>query len=454
MTRDPSQMTRRRFSKLAGGTTAASYARILGANDRVGIGYIGLGNRGDQVHDAFLEWGDAQTVALCDLREDYMDFAARKSRGQPAKYRDYRKLLEDKNVDAVVIATPDHWHALMFIEACLAGKDVYVEKPLSLTVVEGRKMVEAARRTKRVTQVGINRRSWQCYEEGAALVQAGGLGKVSIARCFHLRNEWPTGLGKAPLERTPTPEEWDRWLGPAPYVPYDPNRMYYNFRWFYHYSGGQLTNFGVHYLDVIRWFMGKGYPKAVVAMGGRYADIADNREIPDTLQVTWEYDDAIVTFTQINGNAAPSNLKNSEIEIRGTKGTMYLNANSWEIVPEPVSEIPTGYAGGKGYGNPLNRRGLAAQRKPVIEARSRQGARAYDTESHVRNFLDCIKTRGTCKADVEIGHISTASTLIGNIALKTRSFLEWDGRAERFLNNDRANSLLHYEYRRPYKLPI
>ncbi|HUS04670.1 MAG TPA: Gfo/Idh/MocA family oxidoreductase, partial [Bryobacteraceae bacterium] len=142
--------TRRNFSKTAAAITAASYSRILGANDRVRMGYIGVGNRGDQVHDAFLEFGDNETVAVCDLRDDYMDFAVRKSRAHPAKYKDYHALLGDKNVDAVAIASPDHWHALMFIDACHAGKDVYVEKPLSLTVVEGRKMVEAAEKNHRV----------------------------------------------------------------------------------------------------------------------------------------------------------------------------------------------------------------------------------------------------------------------------------------------------------------
>ena len=168
---------------------------MLGANDRVGIGHIGLGNRGDQVHDAFLEHGDQQTVAVCDLRDDYMDFAVKKSRATPTKYKDYKKLLEDKNVDAVVIATPDHWHALMFVDACHAGKDVYVEKPLSLTVAEGRRMVETAERTKRVTQVGTNRRSWKTYQEAAEFVRAGGIGHVTAARCFHVKNEWPNGLG-------------------------------------------------------------------------------------------------------------------------------------------------------------------------------------------------------------------------------------------------------------------
>src|SRR5271157_3375982 len=172
-------ITRRDFAHGAAVSAALSYSRILGANDRIRMGYIGLGNRGDQVHDAFLEFDDQQTAAVCDLRDDYMDFAIHKSRATPKRFKDYRRLLEDKDVDAVVIATPDHWHALMFIDACNAGKDVYVQKPLSLTVVEGRKMVETAERTRRVVQVGTNRRSWKSYHDMVEFVRSGGIGHVS-----------------------------------------------------------------------------------------------------------------------------------------------------------------------------------------------------------------------------------------------------------------------------------
>jgi predicted dehydrogenase len=393
-------------------------------------------------------------VAVCDLREDYLDLAVKKSRATPARYKDYRRLLEDKNVDAVVIATPDHWHAIMFVDACNAGKDVYVEKPLSLTVFEGRRMVETAARTRRVTQVGTNRRSWRSYAEAAEFIQSGGLGRVSVARCFHVRNEWPLGLGKAPDGPPPSPEEWDRWLGPAPKVPYNANRTYYNFRWFYDYSGGQLTNFGVHYVDVIRWFLGLETPKAVTAIGGRCAGIEDNREIPDTMEVLWEFaGPVLVVFCQYNGNAAPGNAKNSEIEIRGTKGTMHVRNAEWEVVPERISDFPTGYVGGTGYGNPIDRSGgRRGTVKPQIEPREVKGSASYNTEAHTRNFLDCVKSRGKCNADILVGHLSTSSTLIGNIAHKTRAMLEWDGRAERFTNHARANDFLHYKYRAPYKL--
>jgi predicted dehydrogenase len=445
-------ITRRDFARGATATTVLSYSRILGANDRVRMGYIGLGNRGDQVHDAFLEYNDQQTAAVCDLRDDYMDLAIKKSRATPRKYTDYRRLLEDKDIDAVVIATPDHWHALMLIEACNAGKDVYVEKPLSLTVVEGRKMVETAERTKRVVQVGTNRRSWKSYREMAEFVQSGGIGHVTVAKAYHIRNEWPNGLGQATDGPKPTAEQWDQWLGPAPKILYDPNRAWYNFRWFYEYSGGQLTNFGVHFVDVMRWCLGKDAPRAVTAIGGRFADIKDNREIPDTMEVLWDFGDTLMVFCQYNANNAPGNLKGSEMELRGTKGTLYIRNSAWEVVPEEISEGYTGYEGGAGYGNPLHRQGRAAGQKLVIEARKGKGTDSYDTTSHARNFLDCMKTRGKCNADILTGHLSTSATLIGNIAHKTRSMLEWDYRSEHFTNNPAANQFLQYKYRAPYKL--
>jgi len=442
-----SDLTRRAFSKGAALGTALSYSRIFGANDRVRMGYIGLGNRGDQVHEAFLEHGDQQTVAVCDLRDDYMDFAIKKSRATPRKYADYHALLDAKDVDAVAIASPDHWHALMFVDACNAGKDVYVEKPLSLTVWEGRKMVEAAQRTKRVSQVGTQRRSTASLKEAAEFVRSGGIGHVTIAKSWHISNEFPVGIGNPPDTNPPDPKMWDAWLGPAPKVPYNQNRTFYKFRWFYNYSGGQLTNYGVHNIDMIRWCLGVGYPKRVTALGGKFA-VRDNREIPDTLEVIWEYDTTLVTFAQYDASAAPTNSYGAEIELRGTKGTMYLKGGKWDVVPEKQTDLAF-FAR-----TPLDRVSEKAYRpsfKAAMEPRS-EGKGVESTQAHARNFLDCVKSRAKCNADVEIGHISTATTLLGNIAHKTHSMLEWDGRAEKFTNNDAANRLLSYQYRAPYKL--
>jgi predicted dehydrogenase len=437
-------ISRRTFALAA--ATAASSARVRGANDRIGVGYIGVGNRGQQVLDSFLKQPDQVTAALCDLKPAYLDIAATKAGNRPATMKDYRHLLEMKEVDAVVIATPDHWHAIQMIAACKAGKDVYVEKPFSLTVVEGRRMVEVAAETRRVVQVGTQRRSEAALREAAAFVREGGIGKVTVARAFHIRNEWPMGIGKLADGPPPDPEEWDAWLGPAPKVPYNPNRTYYRFRWFWDYSGGQMTNFGTHYVDMMRWCCGKEYPKAVTALGGRFA-IDDNREIPDTLKAIWDYGDLLMTFSQFNANAAQPTARRGEIEIRGTKGTVYLNESSWEAVAETPAAEPVAVRAPSLPGTP---RPAAVKGSPAIEPRS--GSGRDGTDAHVRNFLDCVKSRGRCNADPLIGHVSTATTIIGNIAYRVRALLEWDGAAERFTNNAAANERLHYRYRAPYTL--
>lgn len=446
-------LSRRSFNRAAAaaGISAFSYGRILGANDRIRVGFIGLGNRGDQVLDAFLTHADAEIVALCDLYQPYLDFAAGKvaaKGGAPKQYKDYRKLLELRDVDAVAVCTPDHWHALHMIQACEAGRDVYVEKPLSLTVHEGRRMVEAAARTKRVVQVGLQRHSSAFCKEAAEIVRSGGIGKITAVRCFHITNEWPRGLGSPPDGPPPEGLDWDAWLGPAPKVPYNKNRSFYRFRWFFDYSGGQLTNFGVHYLDVINWALGTDSPEAVTALGGHFA-IKDNREIPDTLEVLWKYPNGVlVTFSQYNANSAPAVTRNAEIEFRGTQGTLFLQSGGYEVVPDNImkndvtARTPTDRALERSY-----RQGAA----PMIEAR--KGAGRTTTEDHARNFLDCVRSRQKCNCDPETGHRSTTPALIGNIAYKTRSLLTWDGKAEQFTNNFGANRLLSYTYRAPYKLP-
>ncbi|MCS7271691.1 MAG: Gfo/Idh/MocA family oxidoreductase [Gemmataceae bacterium] len=422
--------------------------QVYGANERVRLGFIGVGNRGDQVLAAFLSQKDSEVVGICDIYAPYRELAARKVGGSPALYHDYRKMLEDKSIDAVVICTPDHWHALQTIHACQAGKDVYVEKPLSLTVVEGRKMVQAARQHRRVVQVGIQRMSSALGREVTEVIRSGGIGQVTVVRAFHIQNEWPKGIGK-PADGSPPPDvDWDAWLGPAPAKPYNKNRTFYRFRWFYDYSGGQLTNFGVHYLASIHWALGLQAPKAAVALGGKFANY-DNREVPDTLEVLWHYPgDILVTFSQYNANGAPAAARPCEIEFRGTLGTLYLNTSGYEIVPEVITEqeFPAR--------TPLDRsleRRYRADAKPHIEPRKVTG-RILDAD-HARNFLDCVKSRKEPSCPIEFGHAVTTAALIANIAHRTKSYLEWDAQSERFTNNEAANRWLHYEYRPPYRLP-
>jgi predicted dehydrogenase len=432
---------------LASATTALETSRVLGANERIRLGFIGVGNRGDQVLDAFLKQPDAEVTAVCDLSQEYLDFAARKAGTSPKQFHDYRRLLELKEIDAVVISTPDHWHALQTIQACEAGKDVYVEKPLSLCVAEGRAMVEAIRRHRRVCQVGIHRRSVPVCREAAEFVRQGGIGKVTVARAFHIQNEWPRGISRPPDDSPPPGFDWDAWLGPAPQVPYNKNRTYYRFRWFYHYSGGQVTNFGVHYLDFIHAALGQDAPRTVCALGGRFAGMDDNREIPDTLEAIWHYPgDTLVTFSQFNATAAPWSLPGCEVELRGTQGTLYLFGNGYEVVPDVLkqSAFPAR--------TPVNRaleRGYNEGARAEIQPRKVTQRSTADTTFHARNFLDCVKSRAQCNCDIETGHRSTSATLLANIALKTHAVLDWDRQAERFTNHPNANRLLRYDYRPP-----
>jgi predicted dehydrogenase len=445
------KLSRRDFAKTVtavGVSTALSSMRVLGANDRIRVGFIGVGNRGDQVLDGFLAHQDAEVVALADLHPPYLDAAAQKIGTSPRQFKDYRRVLDLKDVDAVVIATPDHWHALQTLAAFQAGKDVYVEKPLSLCVAEGRRMVEAAQASNRVTQVGIMRRSSPWAKEAADFVRRGGLGKITLVRAFHIENEWPHGIGNPPDETPPAGFDWDAWLGPAPKVPYNHNRTFYRFRWFYDYSGGQVTNFGVHYIDLIQWALGHDAPLAVTAMGGKLA-VEDNREIPDSLEAIWTYPSGtLVTFSQFNANGAAAAARGGQIEFRGTKGTLYVDWNGYQVVPEEITDdiIPAR--------SPVTRtedERYGKDRKPLIPPRKASGPDS--TPLHARNFLDCVRSRDKCNCDIETGHRSTSATLIANIALKTKLYLEWQRASERFTNNSHANNLLNYEYRAPYKLP-
>src|SRR5262249_30070817 len=432
--------------------TASGYSRVLGANDRVTVGFIGVGNRGDQLLDAFLAHQDIRVAALCDVYEAYLPAAAGKVRiagKPPARLKDYRKLLELKDVDAVVIATPDHWHALQFIDACQAGKHVYCEKPLSLTISEGRRMADVAKETKRVTQVGLHRRSTPGVIEAVKLIQSGAIGKVTVAKSYHYRNETPMGIGNPKDGEPPPGLDYDAWLGPAPKKPFNPNHVLYKFRWFWDYSGGQLTNFGTHYLDVIQWAIGQDAPKAVACLGGKFG-VTDNREIPDTCEAVWEYDNCLVTFSQFNCNASPGNPRGWSMEFRGTEGTLLLadGAAGYEIIPEKVrtEELPPL--------SPIAREANAKQGQATKVARM-PAAKKGEPESailHARSFLDGIKNGTPTTCPVEVGHRSTTATLLARVALMRKKYLTWDAKAEQVTNDPEANKLLGYEYRAPWKL--
>jgi predicted dehydrogenase len=449
-TQSKNEMNRREFIKGAaasgvtmGFASAASRARANGANERVGIGVIGVGNRGDQLMNVMANCPTAQVTAVCDVYQPYLDRAKGRAGAAANAYTDYRKMLEDPAVEAVVIATPDHWHAKQTIDACLAGKDVYIEKPLSLTVSEGRKMADMAAATRRVVQMGAQRHSAPYIREACQAIREGAIGKVTYVRCFHLVNEWPNGIGRRKVSALPAGLDWDMWLGPAPKVPFEELVWNYKFRWFWAYSGGQMTNFGTHWLDVIQMAIPDDAPKNVVALGGKFA-VDDDREVPDTMEAIWEFPSGcLVTFSQINANEAPGSLPGVEIEFRGTMGTLYIYGNRYEIVPEEVqaSDYPA-----RGPHN----RDETIKREKRIEAKTVKGS--LRVEDHMNNFLECVKTRKPCNCDIETGHRSTTTTLVANLAYRVGQRLEWDREKERFTNSREANKLLSYKHRKPWTI--
>jgi predicted dehydrogenase len=449
------RMHRRAFSQTAvkaatAATTAISLApgRVLGANDSVRLGFIGVGNRGCQLLSAFLAQSDARIVALCDVYEPYLygaydrldrrfaDLGKRrptipKLDGDVARVKDFRELIDRKDIDAVVIATPDHWHAIQMIAACKAGKDVYVEKPLSMTVVEGRAMVSAAREHNRIVQVGTHRRSSRMYAQLADVVRSGAIGKVTIARAAFASNMATKGIGHAPPSEPPAGLDWDMWLGPRPKRVFQATIMPYKFRWWDLYSS-QMANWGVHYFDLIRWLTGEVAPASVSVHGGRYA-VDDDRTIPDTTEAIFEHASRMLSLFSIHeANGQPMLGHGAEIELQGTIGTVYATNSHYEIVPER----------GGAFQDPKPRR-----KGEVVKATDGD----LDQQA-ARDFLDNVKSRKRPMADVEEGHRSTTFAHIGNIALAVRKRLDWDPTAERFTNCDEANQLLHYEYRKPWSL--
>jgi len=446
---------RRDFTRaaLAGAAVAAAPAtgragRVIGANDRVRIGCIGIGYRGVQDLNAFLTQKDAEIVALCDVYEPYLSgqfdkihphFKALTYRvpsrlpdfgGPVERHKDFRRVLDKTDIDAVIIATPDHWHAVQTMMACDAGKDVYVEKPLSLTVREGRRMVDAARRNNRVVQVGTQRRSSKMYTQLAELVQSGTIGKVTVARAGLTDNMSPAGIGKVADSAPPEGLDWDMWLGPRAERPFNLNLLPYKFRWCNLYSS-QMANWGAHFLDAMRWVLHETAPASISAHGGIFA-VNDCRTIPDTAEVIFEHASGVLTiFSTFEASGQPL-LKTGEIELRGTLGTVYASMNRIEIIPER----------GGAFQDPRPRT------KPVVLS-NRDGYFELD-KAHARNFLDCVKSRQRPHCDVEEGHRSTSYALLANIALATKARLDWDAQAERFTNHDPANELLDYEYRQPW----
>ncbi len=454
------KQTRREFVKTATAVTALAGApailRARNANDTVRMGFIGVGNRGSQLMHLFQQNKDVQIAALCDVYEPYVN----RDRSQvhpkmlesvgdrvPAlgeelppykKYSDFRRLLDDPDIDAVVIATPDHWHALQTIMACQAGKDVYVEKPLTKTIHEGRKMIEVAKATNRIVNVGLNRRGSTIYQHLVDLVQQDTIGQVSIALAARVSNMFPNGIGTYPTTEPPDNLNWDMWLGPRASRPFQFNIMPYKFRWWSDYSS-QMGNWGVHYIDCIRWMLGKTAPVAVTAQGSRKL-IHDDADIPDTMEVVFEFDDGALLKFSIHEACSGTIVPGGEVELRGSKGNLIANEYGYKITPSRPGQFQE-------WTPPE-----IAEEKSVGDLLGDPDARENTTGNLIRNFIDSVKSRKTPWCPLEEGHRSTTFAHLANIALARGKRLEWDAAQERFTNDEKANAMLQYDYREPWKL--
>jgi predicted dehydrogenase len=446
-------LNRRKFLKASAATalTAASWNRVLGANDRVGIGLIGFGLIGRAHARNFLAQPDARIVAVSETFAPRMEAACQLIGGGVQRHRDFRRLLEDKAVDAVVVATPDHWHALMTMMACAAGKDVYVEKPLTLFVREGRWIVDVAKRHKRVVQVGTQQRSGPHYVRAKELIQAGHIGEVVSAQCNFFRNVRP-GFGNPRDQAAPSDLDWDMWLGPAPQRAYNPNRAIYHFRWFWDYSGGQMTNLGHHSLDIVHWITGVKGPKSVVSCGGRMF-LKDNCEVPDVQDVIIQYQ-GFQAVCQIRECAAAFTKPNTGgLQFHGTKGSMTLSRSGFEIDPDRKDDPANIVARIGGGGHPVG----GPQPVPHPEGQTwteplkdSSGDAKRQSVLHVRNFLDCIKSRAQPASDPESSHRVSTVCHLANLSLRLGRKLNWDAEKEEFVSDSEANQWLTRPYRKPW----
>ena len=453
------EINRRDFMKRAAFTSAGvslsmagfSTTNVLGANDRIRLGVIGTGRQGVDDMKNFMHHG-VEVAAVCDVYQPNLEKGLAAAGGKAKSFKDFRNVLDDKEIDVVLVATPDHWHPLPEVEACKAGKDVYVEKPICVAVEEGQKMVAAARKYNRVVQVGLWQRSNLHFQKAVELVQSGVLGKVSFVRTWNYGNSYPDGQGTYPDSDPPAGLDWDFWLGPAPKVPYNFQRFgvgdrWSTFRYFYDYANGWPGDWGVHLMDIVQWAMQTDGPTGITAIGSKHY-IKDNTETPDTLQITWEYPKFVATYESrlCNGNSMYKH--GYGIEFHGTDATMFLDRSGFEVFPEPVTQGDYREmhrsAAGKGEQEELGK-------APVMKMEKVDDG----LREHVGNLLECMRTRKPPQTDIEYGHRSSSCCLLANVALRTREHLQWDVANQKLAKGSpAAQKLLGREYRAPWKLTV
>ncbi|MEP7363360.1 MAG: Gfo/Idh/MocA family oxidoreductase [Acidobacteriota bacterium] len=428
---------RRSFLKATAAASAASLyttnlfaGQVANANNRLRTAFIGVGRMGQGNLTHAMRQDSVEVVAVCDVYEPNLNKAVDMTKNKAKGIKDFREILADKSIDAVCIATPDHWHAYMTVEACKAGKDVYVEKPICVTVDEGTKMVQAARKYKRVVQAGTMQRSGIHFQKAAEIVKSGDLGQITFVRTWNYGNMKPEGIGNPADAEPPKDLNWDMWLGPAPMRAFNANRFgvdpkeFSHFRWFWDYAGGMMTDWGVHLLDIVHMAFDEPMPLAITSIGTKHY-IKDNRDTPDTLQVTYEYPTFVATYENRLGNANSMMGKGYGILFFGNKGTLFVDRSGYQLFPEKGSTLTE------------------------LEVKSSNNA----NDSHWKNFLECIRTRQRPISDVEVCQRSTTACLLGNVALRSKLRLDWD--SKRWTTQQaEARHFLSKEDRKPWRIVV
>lgn len=400
----------------------------VGANDKIHVGLIGCNGMGFSDLFAFLDNPECDCIALCDIDKNVLNARAAKTAEKQGKkvkhlYTDWRKFLDNKDIDVVIVGTPDHWHCLQMIGACEAGKDVYCEKPLGHCIEECNLMVKAAKKYQKVVQVGQWQRSDPHWQDAMNFVHSGKLGKIRTVRVFSYQG-WCQSIPVKPDCPAPEGVDYDMWLGPSPLRPFNPNRFHFNFRWFWDYAGGLMTDWGVHLLDYALYGMNVTAPNSIMASGGKFGYPDDACETPDLLQTIYTFDGFTVLWDHAIGIDDGAYGRNAGVAFVGENGTLVVNRQGWEVIPD-------------------------RDRMEAVPLHKQYGAGGL--QLHVKNHLECIKTRNfNTNASIEIGaHIAKFSEL-GNIAYRTGKKLTWDGTT---FHDTEADSYLVKTYREPWALP-
>jgi predicted dehydrogenase len=416
---------------------------IISPNDKIQIGVIGCKGMGWSNAHSLLKMNDVDVVGVCDVDQSVIDTRladyAKLRSNKPLVYKDYRELLNNKDIDAVVIGTPDHWHCRMMVDAVQAGKHVYVEKPIANSIKESNLMVAAQQKTGKVVQAGQWQRSGPHYRKAIDIVRSGVLGKIRLVKVWAYQG-WMKPVPVLPDATPPQGVDYNLWLGPAPQRPFNPNRFHFNFRWFWDYAGGLMTDWGVHEIDIALYAMEEIAPISVMATGGKLAYPDDASETPDTLQAIFQYKNFNMLWEHATGiDTGPYNRREG-IAYIGNNGTLVVDRGGYEVFVEREAQ---------GYANNGN-----AKMEP-IEAFKKPNELNY-LDLHTQNFIDAVKKNDQklLNTPIQSGSVAAINAQMGNIAYRTGTKVFWDAKKGDFVNNKEASKLINPTYHNGWKMPV